>query len=435
MELPANPGFLPAFGAVTFFADLVTALILFSQAQALRDRRTALLGSAYLMSVLAIVPHLLTFPGVFAERPLFGGSASAVWLWCAWHSGFALCICRYALAKEPEQDRRIRLVPLVAGTAAAVLALTAVATAGLPWLPVILVGGSFAALNALGIGPFVVACNVAALLLVARRVRSGGFMAAWLAVAVLAATLDTVLTLRGAGRFTLGWYAARCLSMTTGLVVLAALLFELTSLFRRTVQANRRLEQISLTDPLTGISNRRAFDQALATEWRRARRERIPLSLLLLDIDLFKGFNDRYGHPAGDDCLRRIAQALMAESNRAGDVIARIGGEEFAILLPAVEEAEALQTAEAVHARVAELGIEHGASAFGRVSVSIGVATSHGPLGTAEAATLIETADQALYAAKASGRNRSCQASELDNAIGLLAACPGHRAKTTVELA
>ncbi len=407
VALPANPAFMPAFGALTFLADLITAVLLLRQAVAAQDRATARLGAAYLFSALAIVPHLLAFPGVFAAAPIIGGSASAVWLWCIWHGGFALVVCW-----PPSRTGPVQMHALLAGVAIAVLGLTLLVTIGLPYLPTILEGGSFARLNTLGIGPAVAFANAAALVLVVTRLRGRNVLAVWLAVAMLAATLDCLLTLWGSGRFTFGWYLARCLSMATGLVVLIALLSELLSLFDRIVSANRQLEILALTDPLTRIANRRAFDGALATEWRRSNRERTPLAVIALDIDNFKTFNDQYGHPAGDECLFRVADAIGSTSSRAGDITARVGGEEFTVLLPGNDAAAASKIAAVIHAAIAALDIPHAGNPTGRVTVSIGVAANLFPRTGTDAAGLAAAADRALYMAKQTGRNRTCLANQ-----------------------
>ncbi len=170
--------------------------------------------------------------------------------------------------------------------------------------------------------------------------------------------------------------------------------------------ANRQLEVLSRHDPLTGLSNRRHFDEIKVDEFQRALRSGNPLSLLICDIDFFKAFNDHYGHATGDQCLRAVAHAMNAAIVRSGDALARIGGEEFAILLPATSEVAALQVAERIRAAVSELHIAHEASsAANHVTVSIGVAQLRFGVITHFDA-LFEAADQALYKAKKNGRDR-----------------------------
>ena len=166
------------------------------------------------------------------------------------------------------------------------------------------------------------------------------------------------------------------------------------------------LHRISTQDGLTGVSNRRHFDETLALEWRRAARNRAPISLLMLDIDYFKAFNDAAGHQAGDDCLRRVAQALRENLNRAADLVARYGGEEFAILLPETDGEHARTVAESLREHIESMQIEHAAAPAGRVTVSIGLASVVPPRDGANAGEFIRCADAALYDAKRSGRNR-----------------------------
>jgi diguanylate cyclase (GGDEF)-like protein len=405
---PMTPraGFLPAFGGMMLLGDLITAVLLFSQARAARDRATADLATAYLFSTCAIVPHLLAFPGVFADAPLIGASASAVWLWCVWHAGFALCVARYAWRRGRLAGGPIRLGPILATVGACVLAATLVTTLGLPWLPDVLQGGAFGGLNRTGVGPFVALCNVAALSLVVLRLRGRTVVDLWLAVAMLTATLDVLLTLYSGGRYTLGWYAARMLSLGTGITVLAALLCELTRLFGRLSELNEHLQRLSVTDGLTQIANRRGFDDALERAWRDAEREETAISLLMVDIDLFKGFNDTYGHPAGDECLRRVASLINSHARRPYDVAARLGGEEFALLMPRTEEAGAATIAARLRAGIEGLLIPNEASRLGHITISGGIATLRPTAQRDGAAVLTEAADRALYRAKQGGRNR-----------------------------
>jgi len=170
--------------------------------------------------------------------------------------------------------------------------------------------------------------------------------------------------------------------------------------------AKNELETLAGTDALTRIPNRRYFEQTFALEWSRARRDGLPIACLMTDIDHFKGFNDRYGHPAGDLCLRRIADVLDAELKRPGDMVARYGGEEFVVLLPETDLPGALTVAERLRKRVAALAIRHENSPIARhVTISVGV-TSAAPDDAGDKQALVSAADEALYAAKQQGRNR-----------------------------
>jgi len=167
------------------------------------------------------------------------------------------------------------------------------------------------------------------------------------------------------------------------------------------------LKRISVTDALTGLYNRRHFDAALDDEWKRARRDRNPLSLVMLDVDHFKLFNDNYGHQAGDDCLVKVAQALQASSHRSVDVTARYGGEEFIAIFPDTNGPGALAMAENIRQAIIALHIPHDhSSAAGYVTVSLGVACAIPEEGL-QAESLLKSADMALYHAKEKGRNRA----------------------------
>ncbi|MDP3848080.1 MAG: diguanylate cyclase [Pseudomonas sp.] len=172
--------------------------------------------------------------------------------------------------------------------------------------------------------------------------------------------------------------------------------------------ANDRLELLATQDPLTKIANRRGFERALSLEWRRAQRQGSPLSLIMADIDNFKAYNDRYGHPAGDHCLQRVAAQLQAQIRRPPDLLARYGGEEFVIILPdtTAAGAYAMAEAEAMRNAVYELQLEHSDSTTAHyLTLSLGIATLI-PTADSSAQDLLQDADRALYRAKAAGRNR-----------------------------
>jgi diguanylate cyclase (GGDEF)-like protein/PAS domain S-box-containing protein len=171
-------------------------------------------------------------------------------------------------------------------------------------------------------------------------------------------------------------------------------------------RAEAALQTLVAKDGLTGLFNRRSFDQALQTEWLRAQQSRKPLALLFADVDHFKLFNDRHGHQSGDECLRAVANVIGEKVFRPTDLAARYGGEEFAIVLPETDRDGAIEVAERIRAAVMQMRIAHGAPGAGpHVTISVGVALMTGEdVGGAD--WLLSQADQALYAAKRLGRNR-----------------------------
>jgi diguanylate cyclase (GGDEF)-like protein len=172
-------------------------------------------------------------------------------------------------------------------------------------------------------------------------------------------------------------------------------------------QAQTDLETLATRDGLTGLANRRSFDERLVLEARRGARDGAPLALLMIDIDCFKSYNDTYGHQKGDECLRAVAQAIGGTLWRAGDFAARYGGEEFTVIIPDTPLSGATRIAERLRAAVDHLGIAHGASvASDRVTLSVGGVVASAPYLPPE--QLLAAADAALYRAKREGRNRSC---------------------------
>jgi len=185
----------------------------------------------------------------------------------------------------------------------------------------------------------------------------------------------------------------------------AAIAIQQSELYQKLQQANQELQRLASSDGLTHVANRRCFDEFLAQEWQRLAREQSPLSMILCDVDCFKLYNDTYGHLAGDDALRQVAQAIAQAVKRPADLVARYGGEEFAVILPSTDATGATTVAAEILANVKALQIPHASSQVAEfITLSVGVATTI-PHNQFSAATLIVAADQGLYRAKAQGRN------------------------------
>lgn len=172
------------------------------------------------------------------------------------------------------------------------------------------------------------------------------------------------------------------------------------------MRLHKELEELSFKDDLTGIANRRMFNSILDKEWARARRNRLPLSLIMLDIDYFKQYNDQYGHIQGDECLKRVGQVLSLAAIRSTDFIARFGGEEFVLVLPETDAKSAEKVAEKCLSLIVEQQIPHARSEVSQVlTASLGVSTTI-PSADVEPIAFIDTVDRLLYRAKQTGRNR-----------------------------
>ncbi|HXM06713.1 MAG TPA: sensor domain-containing diguanylate cyclase, partial [Candidatus Acidoferrum sp.] len=173
----------------------------------------------------------------------------------------------------------------------------------------------------------------------------------------------------------------------------------------RQESVNRALQGLVSSDGLTGVANRRTFDERIVSEWKRCVKAKTELAIAFVDVDYFKAFNDSYGHIAGDACLQQVAQALSACVKRTNDVLARYGGEEFAAILPSTNLQDAIVVAERMRAAVEAMHIDHDGSTLGRVSISVGVA-SVPAVAHVDPMHVVKLADEAAYLAKEGGRNR-----------------------------
>jgi diguanylate cyclase (GGDEF)-like protein len=198
-------------------------------------------------------------------------------------------------------------------------------------------------------------------------------------------------------------------ALQIGIIMLGLILFGAAgTLFvvremKQRAAAEEKLEELAMTDALTGLRNRRKFDSVIQAEWRRALRQHTPLAILMVDADHFKAYNDRFGHQAGDQVLVGIAICISDSARRGEDCAARYGGEEFAVLLPGLSTAEAAMLAESIRLKVERW------SGDPATTVSVGIA-SMTPVVTMEWSSLVEAADKALYLAKRNGRNQSVAA-------------------------
>jgi diguanylate cyclase (GGDEF)-like protein len=193
-------------------------------------------------------------------------------------------------------------------------------------------------------------------------------------------------------------------------------------------KANAQLQALSEQDPLTGIANRRRLDAYLKLELHRASRNKSPLSLIMIDIDHFKPYNDHYGHQQGDECLVAVGKVIAETATRPTDLAARYGGEEFAVVLPETDREGALAVAHRIREQVLSLAIPHEKSQVAdRVTLSIGVSCVEADGAWATDKALIESADQALYQAKCAGRNRICPAPPPRHAVAEIPAKKAHQ--------
>jgi diguanylate cyclase (GGDEF)-like protein len=406
------PAYFAMFHAAMFVINLVLASLLFIKGEIEGRGDTTRLGAAYLYVTLIIVTQMASFPGGLMPTQLIGTPQTPLWVWGFWHVGFGLLIIRYAwFARLPEPPRSSLLVS-IAGVVALAALLTCIAAFCTDLLPNLITDGHFLVKGgALVLLVPVCGVSLAALASVV-NLRATSAERLWLVVGMVASCLEVWLNLQGSARYTIGWYLAKVGSLGASLAVLLSLLHEITLLYGEAAARNALLQRLVRVDGLTGLLNRRGFDELLEREFRVAQRQQQPLALILADIDFFKAFNDHYGHQGGDDCLRRVSEAVMAALWRPGDQAARYGGEEIAVVLPDTDLDGALVIAERVRSVIADLSLPHVGSPIGFVTISAGVcAVLPWHLGQIQAAgktasELVEAADRALYVSKRQGRNQ-----------------------------
>jgi diguanylate cyclase (GGDEF)-like protein len=406
------PAFIPAYVSALVLCDLITCALLFGQFSVQRSVALLVLAGAYLFSGCATLAYALTFPGLLPLSGLLGaGPQTSSAMYMFWHAGFPLIVIAHALIKDgPCADGSVGLA--IAATVASVLAVVVVfslfATWGHDALPVFIEGNRTTRLgHAFLDGVWLLSF---AALIVRWRKKQHSVLDVWLLVVLGVWLFDIALSaIFNSGRYDLGWYVGRMYGLLAASMLLVALLVEYARLMRMSAElgkANIALAELSRYDGLTDLANRRFFDEYLGEQIAVARRFKRPLALVLCDVDHFKAYNDRHGHPAGDGCLQRVGAALKGCCHRPADMAARYGGEEFALVLPDTDLAGARRIAETARQAVVRMAVSHGASSAGPdVSVSCGVAAM--PLDESMSAQqLIAAADVCLYEAKRQGRNR-----------------------------
>ncbi|WP_342131202.1 GGDEF domain-containing protein [Hydrogenophaga sp. OTU3427] len=415
--------FIPIYVTALVICDLITAVLLFGQFRALRSLGLLVLAGAYLFTAAITSAYALIFPGLFAPAGLLGsGPQTSSAMYMFWHAGFPMLVMAYAMLTDlPPGVSATRAIKLGLSRYAilstmtlvllAVVGWTAFATVGHDFLPAMLDGHRTTRTGKLLLAGIWL-LSLAALWMLWRK-RPHSVLDVWLQVVMCVWLFDLALAaVLNTGRYDLGWYMGRIYGLLAACFLLIVLLSENARHYARLIDisaelkaANDTLWAISMQDGLTDLANRRAFDQYLQEQLAVATRHRRPLSLVFIDVDHFKDYNDRYGHQAGDECLRRIADALAASCQRPADLVARYGGEEFAIVLPDTDGVGARHMAEAARLAVTRLLIPHQTgSTGGHVSISSGAAVLQPGEGLG-AEQLIKAADTALYRAKNSGRN------------------------------
>ena len=391
--------------AASIMASAITALLLLVQARAVGSVPTAVLGAGFAYAAATTVPYAVLYRGMFPglTDTLHTNPAASGYLWFLGQTALLAALLAYqwlrlAERSDPTAGARGRLI--IAGLSLAYIVLTPLAI----WLPapaLTIDDGNW--------GPAPSSLSVAVVVLLAaasvietfRSRKRANVLDLWMGIVAFGVIVEVYLTMAGGASFTIGWYGSRAVALLATSAVLVVLLVQAAHVHADLIERAEVLEGEAHTDILSGLANRRRFDEEFARAFGSAIRRSSPIGVALIDIDHFKNYNDAFGHQAGDVALRRIAQAIAESVERSGDFAARYGGEEFVVILEDTTLAGAAGVGERIRSAVLEAGIP--SPSGGLLSVSVGVAARL-PGSTGEA--LLRQADAALYEAKNAGRNR-----------------------------
>jgi diguanylate cyclase (GGDEF)-like protein len=413
-----HPGGLPSLGPSLTTAAIIgmiaIAAILRNQYCATHFPPYAFLGTAYACTAALMLPYDIVLQAPHNALTTWQVEHVADWLWTGYHFIFIALVGCYVWS-QTVFAHKVLSVEVERDIVRGFVAVAALATALVGFA---LLGGAyelppFAIANILKLTGFhmvverllfVLFAGVTLGLIVLTRLRQSTQL--WLAVVLILFVSEVFLdgAASQAPAFSVVWYAGLIEGFSWQVLLLFVLLRRASEQLEDFAEKNRTLTEETQRDPLTGLRNRRGFDDRLHAALGEARRSGGQVALLTLDLDHFKAYNDHFGHLAGDEALRSVARAISTVITRSRDVACRVGGEEFAVVLPFTDDAGAMTIAERIRAAVLHLRVAHAPNApFPTLTVSVGVAVGSG---AQSSLTLYESADRALYRAKRMGRNR-----------------------------
>jgi diguanylate cyclase (GGDEF)-like protein len=413
LSLGGTDAALPMILTAGFVAMLVSATLSRTQFRATNLPTLALLSNLFGVSALLLVPYLLVTPHVFSSDGFGLGTQTAMWLWILGHATFIALALAYAIGEATLAKRVYDIgaarslggrFAICTMTAASVAAAAAVLAHGK--LPFIGDDDGFSPLFHRFVEPGLLGAAALALIVLCSVTRLRHTSSLWFAVIIVAFGVDVWTGSEALAKtFSLGWYATLASGSVAYMLYLVVQLRNANRQLVAFAADKRSLIETTLRDPLTGLLNRRGFDERFDDILTESRLRGKAASIVIFDIDHFKVFNDGFGHPAGDDALKRIAAAIANVANRANDACCRIGGEEFAIVLGETDASGAMTVAERIRSNVMRLRLPQNPEFGDMLTVSVGTATAFADA-VVDSAELYARADKALYKAKRMGRNR-----------------------------
>lgn len=403
IEYRPIPGFISICGVSIFIISLQTSFLLYNQSKIILDSANSLLASGYLFISFLVLGRTIFLPETFFPSDyLSQDSQVSAWLWTLWHMIFPVYLVLYSLINSKffisyqSSQLMFKSVPFISIFLIISLMLNDSS------LPRLINGNDYTATLYIDIF-LVLICLIASFFLVSQK----GLKCRqnlWLFFALSVYGLDILYGISGGSRYSLGWYLAMINSVVASAIILGVFIYHLTKMTQSINNEKNHLKDVSEQDELTKIPNRRKFNLIFETLWTLSAHQEKSLCLILIDIDDFKLYNDTFGHPKGDECLVHIAEILKKIPKRETDLVARIGGEEFAILLYGINEKEGAKFSEKARKLIEEAQLISGApeKPFLTISVGCGSIISESKFNSK---SFISKVDEALYRSKNNGKN------------------------------
>ena len=401
---PVIPGFVVVCGISVFIISLQTAFLLYTQSNLELNKSVAFLASGYfLISFLALYRIIFIPNAILPSYLVSEESQISSWMWTIWHIIFPIYIILYSLnfsfgQKISYKAYRwyFRLVPLIS----VVIILSVIF--GEHLLPHIINGNNYS--QSLYLDKIILIFSIGALFSLILKKGTYHRQDLWLLLATVTHSLDVFYGIVGEVRYSIGWYLGTINGLISSTIILGVFIHRIKKIAQTMKEENYRLRDMTETDVLTGIANRRKFNLIFKTLWTLALQQEKSICLIMIDIDHFKLYNDTLGHLEGDKCLMTVAQTLKTIAKRQIDLTARIGGEEFVILLFGVNEKEGLKYSEEARKAIENLKMPTPSTLHPYVTVSVGWGVIT-PDTTINPDWFIDKVDKALYQAKNKGRN------------------------------